>query len=87
MIQTILDRVLLKRLTPEERSIGGIFLPEQKRNDANVHYTVLSVGPEVTGIKAGDTVLIDRGRCLDVFSGQDRFKLAQERDILAKIEN
>lgn len=87
MIQTILDRVLLKRLTPEERSVGGIFLPEQKSNDVNVHYAVISVGPDVTGVKTGDTVLIDRGRCLDVFVGEDRFKLAQERDILAKIEN
>lgn len=86
MIQTILDRVLLKRLTPDERSIGGILLPEQASNNVNVHYAVLSVGPDVTAVKANDTVLIDRGRCLDVFVGEERFKLAQERDILAKIE-
>lgn len=86
MIQPILDRVLLKRLTPEERSVGGILLPEQSDNNVNVHYAVLSVGPDVTGIRPTDTVLIDRGRCLDVFVGEERFKLAQERDILAKIE-
>lgn len=86
MIQTILDRVLLKRLTPDERSIGGILLPEQASNNVNVEYAVLSIGPDVTGVAVKDTVLIDRGRCLDVFVGEDRFKLAQERDILAKIE-
>lgn len=87
MIRTILDRILLKRFTPEERLVGGILLPEQASNNANVHYAVLSVGPDVTSIREKDTVLIDRGRCLDVFVGEERFKLAQERDILAKIEN
>lgn len=85
MIQVILDRVLLKRLNPHDSSAGGILLPDPMHDNANTRYAVLSVGPDVTAVAVKDTVLIDRGRCLDVFVGEERFKLAQERDILAKI--
>lgn len=52
------------------RSEGGIFLPEQSGMTKVPHpyflTKVLAVGPDVKGVKAGDTIIADRGRMIPV---------------------
>ena len=57
------DRVLLKRLEVEEKTSGGIFIPEVAKEKAQT-YKVVKVGPGKSGepmsVKAGDVVFVPK---------------------------
>ena len=88
------DRVLVKRLNPDERTAGGLFLPETAKEKPQ-QATVISAGQgrlnksnelRPLTVKAGDVVLFGK------YAG-DEFKLdgeehiiLREEDILAVIE-
>jgi chaperonin GroES len=50
------DRILLKPLKLEERTAGGIILPETAQT-YTLNGLVLEIGDEVTKVKKGQTVL------------------------------
>jgi chaperonin GroES len=88
------DRVLLKRVEAEERTPGGIIIPDTAQ-EKPVEGEVLAVGPgtpDETGklrpldVKAGDRVLFGKWAGTEVLiDGQDRLIL-KETDILGVIE-
>ncbi|MBS7811893.1 co-chaperone GroES [Roseococcus pinisoli] len=88
------DRVLLRRLTPEEKTAGGIIIPDtaqEKPSEAEV----IAVGPgtvddqgRVTAlnVKPGDRVLFGKWSGTEVkIEGQDLL-IVKEADILGVIE-
>lgn len=93
-IRPLNDRILVKRLQQEEKSAGGIIIPDSAK-EKPAEGEVIAVGhgklndkgervaPEV---KVGDTVLFSKYGGTDVkFSGED-YLIMREDDILGVVE-
>ncbi|MGY0715124.1 co-chaperone GroES [Azospirillum argentinense] len=88
------DRVLLKRVEAEEKTPGGIIIPDTAK-EKPVEGEVLAVGPgardeagrvQPLDVKVGDRVLFGKWSGTEVrISGEDRLIL-KESDILGVIE-
>jgi chaperonin GroES len=88
------DRVLVRRTEKEEKTAGGIIIPDTAK-EKPVEGEVLAIGPggrDQTGkivpldVKAGDQVLFGKWAGTDVIiDGEDRLIL-KESDILGVIE-
>jgi chaperonin GroES len=88
------DRVLVRRIETEEKTAGGIIIPDTAK-EKPVEGEVLAIGPggrDQTGkivpldVKAGDQVLFGKWAGTDVIiDGEDRLIL-KESDILGVIE-
>jgi chaperonin GroES len=87
------DRVLLKVTAKEEKTSGGIFLPDTAKEKPQTGEVVAvgagkinddgaRVAPEV---KAGDVVLYGKYSGTEVKIGEDEYVLVAEKDILAII--
>lgn len=85
------DRVFVKVSASEDRTAGGIFLPETAKEKPQVG-EVVQVGPgkrnddgsrQELEVKAGDKVLYSKYAGTDVKLGTDEFVLLSEKDILA----
>ncbi len=85
------DRVLLKVTAKEEKTSGGIFLPDTAKEKPQTGEVVAvgagkinddgtRVAPEV---KAGDLVLYGKYSGTEVKLGEDEYVLVAEKDILA----
>lgn len=88
------DKVLVKRLDPEERSAGGILLPDSARERPR-QGEVLAVGQgrllesgarATMQIKAGDKVLFTSYGGTDVKVDGNEYLLLSEEDILAIVQ-
>ena len=85
-IKPLADRVLVEPAAAEEKTAGGIYIPDTAKEKPQKG-TVVAVGPgkkdEPTTVKAGDTVLYGKysGTELQV-EGRD-YLMMRESDILA----
>jgi chaperonin GroES len=88
------DRVLVKRLDVEERTAGGIYIPDSAK-ETPMQAQVIAAGPgkkddkgalcEMT-VKAGDTVLFAKYAGTEIaIDGEDHL-IMREEDILAIVE-
>ena len=94
-LQPLGDRVVLEREEANERTSGGIFLPDTAREQLN-RGVVLGVG---TGrlsddgsriplqVREGDRVIFSRWSGEEFESGDRKLVLVREDDILAVIES
>ncbi|MDY6325252.1 MAG: co-chaperone GroES [Catonella sp.] len=86
------DRVVLKQLEAEEKTIGGIVLPDQAKEKPQ-QAEVIAVGPGgvVDGkevkmqVKVGDKVIYSKYAGTDVKLGEDKFVVVKQSDILAVV--
>ena len=87
------DRVLLKRLEKEERTAGGIIIPDTAKEKPQ-EGSVVAVGPGRTteegkrlplDVKAGDVVLFTKYAGSEVKLDGEEFLLVREEDILGVI--
>ena len=86
------DRVVLKQLEAEEKTIGGIVLPDQAKEKPQ-QAEVIAVGPGgvVDGkevkmqVKGGDKVIYSKYAGTDVKLGEDKFVVVKQSDILAVV--
>ncbi|BAC88969.1 co-chaperone GroES [Gloeobacter violaceus] len=85
------DRVLVKVVEQEERTAGGIFLPDTAKEKPQTG-EVVAVGPgrlKDDGtrvdpeVKVGDTVLYGKYSGTDLKLGDAEYMLVAEKDILA----
>ena len=83
------ERVLIKQTKKEERTKGGIYIPDSAQKERK-EGTVMAVGMTKEGnslpLKAGDKVLYggDSHEEIEVNGGE--YVLVEFKDILAKIE-
>ncbi len=88
------DRVLVKRLEAEEKTAGGIVLPETaKEKPKQGKVIALGDGRQLESgevaefqVKEGDVVLFGSFAGTEVTVGQEEYLLMSEDDILAIIE-
>ena len=85
------DRVIVKRLEEEKKSVGGIIIPDSAA-EKPLKAEVIAVGPgkvtddgklQALGVKAGDTVLIGKYSGTEVKVDGADLVVLREDDILA----
>jgi chaperonin GroES len=85
------DRILVKVSEAEEKTAGGILLPDTAKEKPQVG-EVVQVGPgkrddngsfQAMEVKVGDKVLYSKYAGTDIKLGGDEFVLLSEKDILA----
>jgi chaperonin GroES len=90
------DRIVIRRFEAEEKTAGGILLPDTARNKPQKG-TVLSVGPGKVGkngqiiplqVKEGDVVLFTNwaGDEFKGGAGSENILLMREEDVLAILD-
>ncbi len=93
-LQPLGDRLVVRREDSEERTVGGIYLPDSAKNKPT-RGTVVSVGDgkllengnrASMQVKAGDRVLFTSyaGEAIEI--GDEEYLLMSENEILAVIE-
>ena len=93
-IRPLGEKVLIKRLEAEEKTAGGIVLPDaakEKPQQGKVVFTgpgkLLDEGKRAGMlVKKGDVVLYGRYAGTDVRVGDSEYKIMRESDILAKLD-
>ena len=93
-IRPLHDRVLLKRKSEEERTAGGLYIPDSAKERAN-HATVIAVGkgrilPDgkvaPLTVKAGDTVLFGKYAGSEIKLDGEEHMIMREDEILAVLD-
>src|SRR5262245_28382385 len=93
-IRPLEDRVVVEPLEAEEKTAGGILLPDAAREKPQ-RGRVLAVGPGKTNedgkkvamaVAVGDEVLFGRYAGNEVEVGGKEVKIMRESDLLAKVE-
>ena len=88
------DRVVVQALEAEEKTTGGILLPDTAKQKPQ-QGKVIAAGPGrlsdkgerlALGVKVGDTVLFGKYSGSDVEVGGKEYKILREADILAKLK-
>ena len=96
-IKPLSDRVLVQRMDEEQRSAGGIVIPDTATKDKSTRGEVLAVGPgkQVDGqivpltVSVGDKILFGQysGTDIKVNTGEEgKFVVMREEDVIAIIE-
>jgi chaperonin GroES len=92
-IRPLEDRVVIEQIEAEEKTAGGIVLPDTAKEKPQ-RGKVLAVGPgklldngsrAEIGLKEGDEVLFGKYSGTDIKVEGDEVKILRESDILAKI--
>ncbi|HRI54925.1 MAG TPA: co-chaperone GroES [Pseudomonadota bacterium] len=94
-IRPLHDRILLKRKTEEERTAGGLYIPDSAKERAT-QATVVAVGKGrilqdgtvvSLKVKPGDTVLFGKYAGNEIKLDGEELMLMREDEILAVIES
>ena len=87
-IQPLADRVLVKPATAEEKTIGGIIIPDSAK-EKPLRGEVLAVGEgtkdEAMILKAGDQVLYGKYAGTELELDGEIYLFMRQSDVLAKI--
>ena len=93
-IRPLHDRILLKRKTEEERTAGGLYIPDSAKERAT-QATVVAVGKGrilqdgtvvALKVKPGDTVLFGKYAGNEIKMDGEELLLMREDEILAVVE-
>ena len=88
-IQPLADRVLIKPAAAEEKTIGGIIIPDSAK-EKPLRGEVLAVGngtkDEEMVLKAGDQVLYGKYAGTELELDGEKYLIMRQADVLAKIE-
>ncbi len=88
------DRIVVQVLDAEERTAGGILLPDAAKEKPQ-RGTVTAVGPgrmlksgarAPVAVKKGDLVMFGKYAGTDVAVGGEEFKILKETEVLARLE-
>ncbi len=89
------DRVLVRRLEEDERTVGGIIIPDTAK-EKPMEGEVLAIGPgarndkgELTplDVKAGDRILFGKWSGSEVKIDGEELVIMKESDIMGIVEN
>jgi chaperonin GroES len=88
------DRVLIRRIEEEEKTLGGIIIPDTAK-EKPTEGEVIAAGPGVRGndgklqpldIKVGDRVLFGKWSGTEVKIDGEDFVIAKESDVMGVVE-
>lgn len=88
-IQPLADRVLVKPAAAEEKTIGGIIIPDSAK-EKPLRGTVLAVGngtkDEAMVLKEGDEVLYGKYSGTELEFEGEKYLIIKQQDVLAVIK-
>ncbi|CAO1626523.1 unnamed protein product [Jaminaea pallidilutea] len=93
-VKPLLDRVLLQRFKPAEKTSSGLFLPSSATSSPLPEANVIAVGPgapnkdgvmQPVSVRAGDKVLLPSWGGQQIKVGEEEYLLVKDSEILAKI--
>ena len=88
-IQPLADRVLVKPAAAEEKTVGGIIIPDSAK-EKPLRGEVLAVGngtkDEEMVLKAGDQVLYGKYAGTELEIDGEKYLIMRQSDVLAKVE-
>ena len=92
-IKPLADRVVVKAIEAEEKTISGIVLPEKAQEKPQIA-EVVAVGPGgtvdgkevVMTVKVGDRVITSKYSGTDVKCDGEEYSIVKQSDILAIVE-
>ena len=93
-VQPLGDRVFVKVSAAEEKTAGGIFLPDNAKEKPQVG-EIAAIGPgkrnddgsrQEPEVKIGDKVLYSKYAGTDIKLGSEEYVLLSEKDILAIVQ-
>ena len=88
-IQPLADRVLIKAAAAEEKTVGGIIIPDSAK-EKPLRGEVLAVGngtqAEEMVLKAGDQVLYGKYAGTELERDGEKFLIMRQSDVLAIIK-
>lgn len=79
------DRVIIKRLPEEEKTSGGIIIPDAAK-EKPMGGEVLAAGPECATIKGGEAILFAKYAGTEFSAEGEDVIIMREDDILAVVE-
>jgi len=93
MIKPLQDRVIVKRLDAEEKTAGGIIIPDTAKEKPQ-EGKVVAVGPgknlngktQAMGVQEGDRILFSKYGGTDVKIEGEEYLIMREDDILGIID-
>jgi chaperonin GroES len=89
------DRVFVRYSSEEEKTSGGLFIPDTAKEKPQ-RGTVVAVGPgritddgklQPVEVKVGDTILFEKYSGSKISIDEEEYLIIREEDILGKIES
>ena len=81
-LKPMADNILLKQTEAEETTSSGIILATTNKEKPAI-YEVMSAGPDVKGIAAGDKVVVGQFTGTDMKLDGEEYKFVKQEDVLA----
>ncbi|UZJ57023.1 hypothetical protein CBS101457_006343 [Exobasidium rhododendri] len=90
----LLDRILVQRFKPQEKTVSGLFLPSSTTSSPLPEASVIAAGPGAraedgkvipTTVKVGSKVLLPGWGGNSIKVGDEEYLLVRESEILAMI--
>lgn len=91
-LRPIGDKIIIKKLKAEEKTVGGIYLPDSAKETPQ-HAEVLAIGPDILAdekkkdqVKVGDKVVYSKYSGSDIKIDDEEFIICKLADLLAVVE-
>lgn len=81
-IKPLGERVLLKPLAGEEKTAGGLYIPDNAQEKPQ-EAEVIAVGSEVKDLTEGDKVLYGKYAGTEISHSGEKYLIMKEEDVLA----
>ena len=85
-IKPLGKRIVVKPFKQEEKTEGGIYLPETASKDKPQQGEVIAVGVDFKGVKKGDTVIFAKYGGTEVEIDNEEYLILGKDDVLAIVE-
>ena len=85
-IKPLGGRIVVKLVKQDEKTEGGIYLPETANKEKPQRGDVIAVGPDFKGVKKGDKVLFAKYGGTEIKIEDEEYLVLSEDDVLAVIE-
>lgn len=85
-IKPLGERIIVKPIKQEEKTKGGIYLPETASKEKPQQGDVIAVGPDFKDVKKGDKVLFAKYGGTEIKIEDEDYLVLGADDVLAIIE-
>jgi chaperonin GroES len=84
-IQPLFDKVLIKPQKVEEKTAGGIYIPDTAKQDKPQIGEIIAIGKDVKDVKIGQNIVFAKYSPTEITLESEDYLIVKEEDILAII--
>lgn len=84
-IQPLFDKVLIKPQKVEEKTAGGIYIPDTAKQDKPQIGEIIAIGKDVKDVKIGQNIVFAKYGPTEITLESEDYLIVKEEDILAII--